>query len=43
MQTFREPSQDRCDDQRSGKCDGSEGSKDPKFTGHFQGQANLDR
>ena len=37
-----EPSQDMYHDQRSGKCDCNEGPNDLKFTGYFQGQANLD-
>ena len=41
-QALRHPSQDRYDDQRSGKCDSNEGPDDLKFTGQFHGQANLD-
>ena len=41
-QAIIEPSQDGYDNQRSGKCDCSEGPENLKFTGYFQGQANLD-
>ena len=41
-QALKEPSQDRYDDQRSGKCDYGERLKNSKFTGYFQGQANID-
>ena len=36
-----DPSQDRYDDQRSGKHDCDERIKNPKLTGYFQGKANL--
>ena len=39
--TLRHPFQDRYDDQRSGKWDHDERLKNPKFTGYFHGQANL--
>ena len=41
-QALREPSQDRYDHQKSGENDCDERLKNPKFTGHFQRQANLD-
>ena len=40
-QALRDPSHDRNDDLRSGKCHCDERIKDPEFTGYFHGQANL--
>ena len=42
MQALRKPPKDRYNSKRSGKHDCDEGPKNAKFTGYFQGQANLD-
>ena len=40
-QALRVSSQDRCDDQRWGKCDCNERSKNSEFTGYFHRKGNL--